>query len=608
MHEAPFDTNSKFPFHLKTATLIRPIYSVRLRLFLLVLACVVPAAGMVIALIIDHYQRDLQQSRINTIGTARALAVAVDQHVIGVQATLTALASSDLIASGDFATFHSYAKDVQINNRAATIMLVQKDGHQLINTAVPYGQSLPSTAIPQILESTNQGEVGYADLFTSNVKNKRLVAVGVPVFLGGQVIGALTAPVSPDQLKELLQQQKLPPNWTAVLTDRRGTVIARSRDHDKFLGASLPETFRKRTQQVDEDWLESVTLDGMPVVAGFSHSPLTQWTVAIGVPTAEFGARLNASLLKLLVGITLLLTASLTLAWFYAARITRTIHALTAQAAALGRGENLTPISPKAIDFREAQQLADAIEQASVELRQSNSALVQRNTDLQQFAFVASHDLRTPLNSVAGYLTLLKKRYGAAMDPNALALLQRTTSSLTLMDQLTHDLLAYAQLDATAPSHSLVDCEAVLQDALVLLDAAISDTRARIDVGPMPLVRADRSQLVLLFENLLGNALKYTDGQTPDVRVRAVREGGEWIFSVTDKGIGIDAQHHTRIFGFFKRLHTQQEYPGNGVGLAACLRIVERHGGRLWVQSEPGMGSTFFFTLPDALDTKETHA
>ena len=585
--------------------MIRPTYSVRLRLFLLVLACVVPAAGMVIALIIDQYQRDLQQSRINTIGTARALAFALDQHVIGVQASLAALASSELIARSDFAAFHARAKDVQINNQASTIVLVRRDGQQIVNTAVPFGESLPSNSVPQILEATNEGKSGYTNLFTGRVQNKPLVAVGVPVYLGGRVMGALTAPFSPDQLEELLQRQKLPPNWIAVVADQRSTVIARNQDHDKFLGASLPGALRKRMQQADEDWVDSVTLDGTPMVAGFIHSPLTHWTVTVGVPKAEFGARLNASLLKLTVGTALLLVASLTLAWFYAARITRTIHALMAQASALGRGEKLTPIPPQAIDFREAQQLVDAIEQAALQLQQSNSALVQRNIDLQQFAFVASHDLRTPINSVAGYLTLLKKRYGAEMDPKALALLQRTTTSLAVMDQLTHDLLAYARLDATAPSRSLVNCQEVLQSTLVFLDAGNNNIQACIDVGPMPSLLADRSQLIQLFENLLGNALKYTGGKTPQVQIRAVRGVREWTFSVADNGIGIDAQHHARIFEVFKRLHTVQEYPGNGIGLAVCLRIVERHGGRLWVQSEPGLGSTFFFTLPDAKDPKE---
>ena len=581
----------------------RPTYSVRLRLFLLVLACVVPAAGMVIALIVDHYQRDLQQSRTNTIGTARAMAVALDQHVISVQAALSVLSSSELIAKGDLAAFHTRAKDLKINNQASTIVLVRRDGQQIVNTSVPFGQTLPSNSVPQILEATNQGKTGYTDLFTARMLKKRLVAVGVPVYQGGQIMGALVAPVDPEHLKELLQQQKLPDNWIAVLADKRGTVVARNQDHDKFLGASLPEALRQRMGQVDEDWVESVTLDGTPVVAGFSHSALTRWAVAIGVPKAEFENRLQSSLLKLLVGTALLLLASLTLAWFYAARITRTIHALMAQAAALGRGEKLTPIPPETLDFREAQQLADAVEQAGQQLGQANAALVQRNIDLQQFAFVASHDLRTPLNSVAGYLTLLKKRHGPTMDPKALELLQRTTASLALMDQLTQDLLAYARLDATAPSHTLVDCQEVLQSTLVFMDAAINDTQGRIEVGPMPSLLAERSQLIQLFENLVGNALKYNGGRTPEVQVRAVRGVREWTFSVADKGIGIETQHHARIFEVFKRLHTVQEYPGNGIGLAVCLRIVERHGGRLWVQSEPGLGSTFFFTIPDPKET-----
>lgn len=581
----------------------RPIYSVRLRLILLVLACVVPAAGMVIALIFAHYRQDLQQSQINTIGTARALAAALDQQVIGVQASLTTLATSELIASGDLAGFHTRAKGVQINYRVATIVLVRHDGQQLVNTSVPFGSPLPPGAVPQIIEATNQGKTGYADLFTGKVLNKKFVAVGVPVYLGGQIMGALTAPISLDQFKDLLQQQNLPPNWIATIIDRRGRVIARNIDHEKSVGARIRDAPWALMQQASEDWIESASLEGLPVVAGFSHSPLTQWVVAIGVPKGEFEARLKQSLLKLMVGTTLLLAFSLTLAWFYAARITRTINALMRQAAALGRGETLTPIPAESINFDEARQLAIAIDQAAQQLGQANSALVQRNIDLQQFAFVASHDLRTPLNSVSGYLTLLKKRYGAAMDPKALALLQRTTTSLALMDQLTQDLLAYARLDATAPSRALVDCQEVIHSALVFLDAALSESGAHIDVGDMPSLLADRSQLIQLFENLLGNALKYSGRQTPDIQVRAVRSPEGWTFSVADKGIGIEAQHHTRIFEVFKRLHTAQEYPGNGIGLAVCLRIVERHGGQLWVQSEPGAGSTFFFTLPDPKET-----
>ena len=170
------------------------------------------------------------------------------------------------------------------------------------------------------------------------------------------------------------------------------------------------------------------------------------------------------------------------------------------------------------------------------------------------------------------------------------------------MDQLTEDLLSYARLDSPSRSSSEVDCNEVVASTLAFLHARIAETRAQIDVEALPAVMGDRGQLIQLFQNLLGNALKYCKGRSPDIRVSAQRGTAEWVFRVSDNGIGIESQHLLRIFEVFKRLHTMQEYPGNGIGLAICQRIVARHGGLLWVCSEPGLGSTFYFSIPDAKD------
>jgi len=249
----------------------------------------------------------------------------------------------------------------------------------------------------------------------------------------------------------------------------------------------------------------------------------------------------------------------------------------------------------KAIELR----LTQAFELATEQLRQTNAALVQRNLDLQQFAFVASHDLRTPLRSVKGFLTLFQARHASGLNAKGLDLIARATAALGQMDGLTEDLLTYARLDSPAQALKLVDCNEVLAHTLNFLDASITETGAQVTLEALPPVTGERGQLVQLFQNLLGNALKYCQGRAPILHVSARRGVDEWIFEVADNGIGIAPQHLVRIFEVFKRLHTAQEYPGNGIGLAICERIVLRHGGRLWAHSEPGQGSTFFFSIPD---------
>jgi PAS domain S-box-containing protein len=249
------------------------------------------------------------------------------------------------------------------------------------------------------------------------------------------------------------------------------------------------------------------------------------------------------------------------------------------------------------------QRLAQAVERATEQLHQTNAALVQRNLDLQQFAFVASHDLRTPLRSVKGLLTLLQARHASSLDAKGNDIITRATKAIGQMDELTEDLLSYARLDAPAQAFEPVDCNAVLADTLNFLDASLAQTGAQVTVEALPTLMGERGQLVQLFQNLLGNALKYCQGRTPLVQVSARRGTAEWVFQVADNGIGIAPQHLARIFEVFKRLHTAKEYSGNGIGLAICERIVVRHGGRIWVQSEPGQGSTFFFSIPDKVQT-----
>lgn len=235
------------------------------------------------------------------------------------------------------------------------------------------------------------------------------------------------------------------------------------------------------------------------------------------------------------------------------------------------------------------------------ERERERAALVRSNVDLQQFAFVASHDLRTPLRSIKGYLSLLDTRWGHQLDASARELIQRAGAAVDQLDDLTQDLLSYASLDSEAVRQVQVDSNLALADALSLLEAKLAESAAQVTSDALPVLRGERGQIVQLFQNLLANAMTYCEDRPPRMHVAARREQDGWLFSVADNGIGVEPRHRKRIFEIFKRLHTSDEYPGTGMGLAICQRIVERHGGRIWVEDAPGDqgGSIFFFTLAD---------
>jgi PAS domain S-box-containing protein len=224
--------------------------------------------------------------------------------------------------------------------------------------------------------------------------------------------------------------------------------------------------------------------------------------------------------------------------------------------------------------------------------------LARSNKDLEQFAYVASHDLQEPLRMVSSYTQLLARRYRGQLDAAASEFIAYAVDGASRMQKLIDDLLAYSRVGTRATAFQPTGCTAVLDRALANLKAAIETSGAVVTHGPLPAVVHDNLLLVQLFQNLIGNAIKFHVEKPPRIHVSAEQKGEEWVFAVRDNGIGIDPQHAERIFTIFQRLHTAEEYPGTGIGLAICKKIVERRGGRIWVESQPGTGSTFYFTIP----------
>jgi light-regulated signal transduction histidine kinase (bacteriophytochrome) len=254
------------------------------------------------------------------------------------------------------------------------------------------------------------------------------------------------------------------------------------------------------------------------------------------------------------------------------------------------------------------EELQDANARLSVELDERRRAeqqlaryageLARSNAELEQFAYVASHDLQEPLRMVSSFTQLLAKRYRGKLDQDADEFIGYAVDGATRMQRLINDLLAYSRVGTRAKPFKAADCNVIFKEARDNLMKAIEESGAVITQDPLPMVLGDKVQLIQLFQNLIANAIKFRSQEPLQIQVTAARRGQEWVFAIKDNGIGIAPEHQERIFSIFQRLHHRSEYEGTGIGLAICKKIVERHGGRIWVESQPGEGSTFSFNIP----------
>ncbi|MCK4396016.1 PAS domain S-box protein [candidate division WOR-3 bacterium] len=251
----------------------------------------------------------------------------------------------------------------------------------------------------------------------------------------------------------------------------------------------------------------------------------------------------------------------------------------------------VTHVQSIILDVTERKRAEEKLQKMLAELQRSNA-------ELEQFAYVSSHDLQEPLRMISSYVKLLSKRYKGKLDAEADEFIAYTVDGAAHMQTMIEDLLAYSRVGTRGEPFKSTDCKATFEQALANLQVAIEESGAVITHDHLPIVIADASQITQLFQNLISNAIKFSGGEPPVIHSAAEQRGNEWVFSIRDSGIGIAPEFHERIFLIFQRLHGMQDCPGTGVGLAICKKIVDRHGGRIWVESEPGKGATFHFTIP----------
>ena len=444
------------------------------------------------------------------------------------------------------------------------------------------------------------GKVGFQDFHRNEHDQRIYLTLLVPIFDGldqRRALGTLALRIDPGVYLYPFINRWPVPSLTAetLLVRRDGDDVLflnelRFRNNTALsLRIPLTGTNNPAVKAVlgQEGIVEGLDYRGVPVIASVRRVPDSPWLLVARMDIAEALAPGQEALWLAtgLVGALLLGGGAVVgLIWRQQrlrdrAQRTRTAEALAAAAALRA-------------EVAERKKANDALEASSRDLRRSNA-------ELEQFAYVASHDLQEPLRMVVGYVQLLQQRLADKLDADTREFMGFAVDGALRMQNMIEDILAYSRVGTRGQPLAQVNSASALDDALARLAGRVAETGAEVNAQSLPTVSADRAQLVQLFQNLIGNAIKFCKGHAPRVRVEAHREARQWRFSVSDNGIGIAPEYRERIFGVFKRLHTQREFPGTGIGLAICKRIIQRHGGEMGVESAPGGGSVFWFTLPE---------
>ena len=614
--------------------------SLRTRLVLLVLLAVLPSLVLVIYNAIEQRRLGVETAREDTLRMVRMAAEHQDEIIEGARQLLVTLAQLNEVRNQEKEACGTVFRDLMhLHEVYANIGAVGLDG-QVWASALPSTDEINLADRSYFLEAIARREFAIGEYQIGRVTHKATLNMGYPVLdAHGAIQAVVFAALDLDWLGRLATRSSLPAGSSLTVLDRNRITLARYPDPEhRYLGQQVPlppPTKPWQPQMIsratDEGTIQYPGRDGiwrLYAFASLGHkmepAPIT---VAIGIPLSVAYASANRMLARNLACLALVGALALVAAWYGGnVFVLNRVRALLRATERLSQGD-LQARTDATSGSSELHQLAHAFnsmadslerrvaerERAQAALKALNEQLEERvtertlelrrsNEDLEQFAYVASHDLQEPLRMVTSYLQLLRKRYQGKLDPDADDFIGFAVDGAERMQRLILDLLAYSRVGTRAKAFEPTDGNAVLQDALMNLQVALQESGAVVTHSPLPTVWSDPVQLTQLFQNLIGNGLKFRAEKPPTVRIEAKREENLWHFSIADNGIGIASKDFERIFIIFQRLHGRQRYPGTGLGLAICKKIVERHGGRMWVESQPGQGATFHFTIPVTKD------
>lgn len=585
---------------------------IRTSLIWLVAACMLPGILLSAWFIVSDYRQHKAQAIQNAIAIARAATANLDRDLASTSAALRVLATSSALNNDDLATFYAQALNALPYQAVSNYVLIDETGRQLLNTLKPWGSPLPTVGgPPQLGRIFDTGEPVLTDVFIGPVTGKPILALGVPVKRGKQTVYSLNAGFFPERIAKVLLAQNLPSHWISVVLDSKGHIVARTHEMDRFVGKPAVPDLIRMSRQSSEGVLETITLEGIPVITAFSRSSVSDWCVAVGIPQAQLTAELKRSLITLLVASILVFASALWVAWRLAVtRVVQPANELLKRMQAIAQGQE-----PGPVDVRHTPQefimLERGFEDMSKRLREREQereaklAAEAANRAKTVFLSRMSHELRTPLNAVLGFTQVLQLDHG---DP----LTERQRNMIGLIDSagqhllsMITDVLDFSRIESgqLRIEFERVDACSLVEECRHMMAAEVSQAGLQLIVAvdsPSGAVRADRTRLKQVLLNLLSNALKYN---RPGGRVTLSlqQHGSKLRFAVQDTGLGMAPEQLVHLFEPFNRLgRHHSDKPGTGIGLVICKQLLALMGSELQVRSEPDQGSTFWFDLPEA--------
>ncbi len=588
----------------------------------LVLLAVLPALGLALYHGLDQRAKARDEAKAAVANRAQTLAAAQAEQLAGALRLVESLAATTVVRvldpQGCALLFSQLLR--QSGPGIANILAVSASGERIAEAVDNAGDASPSSHTPL-------GGVSFAtrDWFrqaerdrTCRVGPFRITDAGRPVAVvscpalgwSGEVKAVVAASLTLDALGRSVAAAPGAPGETVDVLDASGTILAAFPQEPEDVGRDIAATpLGRAVRAKPAGSLEATGLDGQAKLVGVARltpGAADSPAVFVAMPLAEAYAAARSLLFHQMAWLAVVGLVGLGAAWLCGTRLlVSPIVALVEGAEAIGRGELATrlPASPRIRELarlgRAFNAMAGELEERQCVLAEKTAALEHSNRDLEQFAYVASHDLQEPLRKITSFAELLAKRCAGSLDATGERYVAYMVDGARRMSQLINHLLAYSRLGTRGAAFAPMELAAALDAALDNLELPLAETGATVTRGELPTLVADATQITQLFQNIVGNAVKYRADRPPVIHVSARREDGGWTVAVTDNGQGIAPQHFERIFRMFQRLHTTAQRQGAGIGLAFCKRIVERHGGRIWVESEEGTGSTFSFTLPD---------
>lgn len=613
----------------------QPFFSrLRVRLLALVLLAIFPALGLVLYTAIDQRRSATKDAIASAQRIVRLAATAQKQYVETSRQLLVTLAQLREVRPDRAAEAEELFRTLlPIHSIYANIGAIDPDGY-VYASAVPATNRVYLGDRSYFKNARDTQKFAVGEFQQGRITGKPTLNMAHPVRgrMSGQFHGVVYLALDLNWLNQLAAKAEMPDGSTLTVIDRHANILVRY---------SIPESSRNyvgeslKSDQRIQNFLKagvdmagvSTGLDGVKRL--YTSTPLSRTGgiadahVIVGIPVKVAYEFANHTLAQNLIILGIVSVLALAAAWIASdVFVLRHVRGLVVAAKKMRLG-NLSArsgvehgpgeIGELAQSFDEMaaalEQRVGELQRAEAELKELNEDLEKRvidrtlelkrsNEDLEQFAYVASHDLQEPLRMITNYLQLLRQRYKEQLDTNAHDFIGFALDGSKRMNQLIHDLLAYSRVGTHGKELVVTECDQALEDALSNLTVAIEESKAEITRDSLPPVIGDEVQLTQLFQNLIGNAVKFRGDATPKVHVGVQRKGREWEFTVRDNGIGIAEQDFQRIFVVFQRLHSREKYPGTGIGLSVCKKIVERHGGRIWVESKPGKGTTFHFTIP----------